>query len=153
MKTVALPIEEWYRLSKEGRHIPVEITLGGVSMQPLIRKDRDVVTILPLQEEPKVGDIVLFRREDGAYVVHRVYRAEGEQIVTLGDNCENPDPPLKREQVLGKVVKIRRGKRIIDPDSLSQQRKGKRRMKYLPVRRKIMHYKWVLKKNLRLQRS
>lgn len=148
MKTVTLSIEEWSRRAKQGEKIPAEITLAGTSMQPLIRKGRDVITILPPEEPFKVGDIVLFQRPDGVYVVHRIWRIEGDQIITLGDNCENPDPPLKETQILGKVVRIRRGRRVIETDSAGQQRYGRVWMKLLPIRKRVLHYKFVLKKNL-----
>lgn len=148
MKTVALPIEEWARLSKEGREIPVEITLAGTSMQPLIRMNRDKITIRSLKEEPQVGDIVLFRRSDGAYVVHRVYQISRDYITTLGDNCERPDVPISKEQVLGKVVEIRRGKKTILPGSKGERRFARVWTKFLPVRRFLLHLKFVINKNL-----
>lgn len=148
MKTVALPIEEWLRLSEEGREIPVEITLAGTSMQPLIRMNRDKITIRPLKEEPQVGDIVLFRRADGAFVVHRVYRIGKDSITTLGDNCERPDVAISRAQLLGKVVEIRRGNRTILPGSKEERRFSRIWTRILPVRRVFLHLKYVFNKYL-----
>lgn len=147
-KTVSLSVEEWCALSETGAKVPVEITLAGVSMQPLIRKGRDVVTILPVEGELKKGDIVLFRRADGAYVVHRIFRIEKDRIITLGDNCENPDPPISRAQILGIVKTIRRGRRVIETSSAAQQRYGKIWMKFLPLRKRILHFRFVIRKNL-----
>lgn len=148
MKTVALPIEEWVRLAGEGSELPAQITLAGTSMQPLIRMNRDRITILPLKKAPKVGDIVLFQRADGAYVVHRVYRIEKDSVITLGDNCEQPDAPLPKDKILGKVVQIQRGNRTIIPGSLKEARYARVWTKLLPVRRKVLHLKFVIRKNL-----
>ena len=147
-KTVRLSVEEWCALCENGAKIPVEITLAGVSMEPLIRKNRDTITILPVEDEIRIGDIVLFRRADGAYVVHRVFRISGDTVVTLGDNCENPDPPIARAQILGKVKRIRRGSRTIETDSASQKRYGRNRLKLFPIRRRLFHYRFVIRKNL-----
>ena len=147
MKTVAITIEEWCRQAESGNRIPVEITLAGTSMQPLIRMNRDAVVIEPYDREIRIGDIVLFRRADGAYVVHRVYKISGDRIITLGDNCENPDAPIEKGQVLGRVTRIRRGSRTIDPDSPEERKRALRSMKMLPLRKKVMHLKYVVKKN------
>ena len=148
MKTIGISIEEWCKLAEEGIRIPVEVTLAGASMQPLIRMNRDTVVIEPLDGEVRIGDIVLFRRADGAYVVHRVYKVSGEMVVTLGDNCERPDAPIRKEQVLGRVTCIRRGDKNIVPDSPAQRKKGIRSMKMLPVRKEYLHLKHAVKKKL-----
>ncbi len=147
MDKVGISIEEWCALAKEGTDIPVEITLAGTSMEPLIRMNRDKVVIVPPDGNTAVGDIVLFRRNDGAYVVHRVYRINGDQVVTLGDNCENPDKPISRDRILGKVVRIKRGNKIIDADSDRQRFSGRVKMKFLPLRKKYLHLKYVIRKN------
>lgn len=148
METKNISIEQWCALAEKGTKIPVKISLAGHSMEPLIRMRRDKVVIVPVDEEIVVGDIVLFKRFDGAYVVHRVYSISGETIVTLGDNCENPDPPMNRSAVLGKVTEIIRGKRLIEADSPLQRRLGKISMKLLPLRKRYLHLKYVIRKNL-----
>lgn len=146
-ETVGISIEEWCRLAKEGSRIPVKITLAGTSMEPLIRKDRDHVVIVPADDGIRVGDIVLFRRYDGAYVVHRVYSISENTVVTLGDNCEKTDPPVSRESILGKVTEIIRGRKLIEADSEAWRRIGIISMKMLPLRKRILHLKYVIKKN------
>ena len=148
-ETVSISIEEWLALSREGTKIPVEITLAGTSMEPLIRKGRDTVRIEPLEEELCPGDIVLFKRADGAYVVHRVFGFDGKYVITLGDNCEKKDAPIPPERVLGKVTMIKRGGREIDPDSGLWRSAGIFGMKLLPLRKRALHMKWVLKKNFK----
>ena len=151
MKTIRISIEEWCGLAEEGAAPPVEITLAGTSMQPLIRKDKDLITIEPVLSPEAgpltVGDIVLFRKMDGTFVVHRVYRIEGDRVTTLGDNCEKPDVPVNRAEILGKVVRIRRGNRQLDTDSASMKRYGRICMNLLPIRKKVLHLKFVLHKN------
>ncbi len=162
MKTLGISIEEWCELAKEGVSVPVEIKLSGASMQPLIRMNRDTVTILPLEKMQKdgsgsassdpsesplqVGDIVMFRLPGGIAVVHRIFRIEGERIITLGDNLPDPDSPLHPSQILGKVVRIQRGRKTLLMDSKKMQRYGKICMDLLPVRKKVLHFKYWLRK-------
>ncbi len=114
-KSISIP--EWHRLSKEGTAPPVRIQLNGGSMYPLVRMNRDYVTIAPIRETPAAGDIVLFMNGNtGRYVVHRLRKTEDGKVLIRGDNCPAPDGWFQTEEILGKVVLIERGKRIIHPD-------------------------------------
>ena len=47
----------------------VALTVTGSSMEPLLRHLRDQVILMPPEKYvPKTGDIIFFRREDGACV-------------------------------------------------------------------------------------
>lgn len=105
-----LSVHEWSKLAGQGVCVPVETVLHGTSMEPLIRCKRDVVTIVPTDRALTAGQIILFARGDGHYVVHRLYRInEAEQMVqTWGDNCFRPDEPVPVSAVLGIAVSLRR---------------------------------------------
>ena len=74
-------------------------------MRPLIRRGKDPVTIIPLQQPPKKGDVVLFRLGE-RYIVHRVWQLKDGMVRTFGDNCWNPEPWFPENQVLGQVVRF-----------------------------------------------
>ena len=108
-----LSVDEWHRLALEGAQIPVNLTLSGESMRPILRKNRDTVTVIPVYRRLKRGDIVLFRRNDGMNVIHRIAKIKGETVVTLGDNCVYRDDPVNISQVWGIAVSaVRNGKKI-----------------------------------------
>ena len=87
-----LTISEWHSMAREGTAIPVRILIKGDSMFPLIRINRDYVTVLPLDEQPEKGDIVMFADQvKQRYVLHRVWKIEGDRVMTWGDNCSRPD--------------------------------------------------------------
>ena len=114
-KTLSIP--EWHHLAEEGTKLPVRIPLAGWSMDPLIRGNRDLVTVVPLDDKPQVGDIVLFTDPKGKrYVMHRIWALKENKILTWGDNCLSPDGWLPLEDVWGKAVLIERGKRKMVPD-------------------------------------
>ena len=112
-----LSVSEWHQLAAKGSSIPVRIQLGGYSMNPLIRGFRDYVTILPLEEIPEIGDIVLFC-EPGTerYVMHRVWSLKDNMVLTWGDNCCKPDTWMPVEHIWGKAVLIEHGKHTVHPD-------------------------------------
>ncbi len=110
-------IPEWHRTALEGSAPPVRIQLNGGSMHPLIRWNRDFVTIIPMKGLPVVGDIVLFCEPvTKRYVVHRVWQVDEEKALTWGDICARPDGWIPFEAIWGKIVLIERGKRKIKPD-------------------------------------
>ena len=113
----SISVEEWYKLSASGTEIPVTLKLNGESMRPLIRKQRDAVTVVRVCRELKRGDVVLFLRKDGAYVVHRIWKIKGESIVTAGDNCVECDAPVSASDIRGIVIKAERNGKIINLDS------------------------------------
>lgn len=56
------------------------------------------------------GDIVCFRRPDGAEVIHRVYHTAPEALTTWGDNNLRPDPePVRAEWNPRLAAGFRRG--------------------------------------------
>ena len=111
----SLSIPEWHQMALDGTAPPVRILLNGGSMNPLIRWNKDYVTIVPPDRELVPGDIVLFVEPGtGRYIVHRVWNLENGKVLTWGDSCERPDGWLPTEAIWGRVVLIERGKRKIE---------------------------------------
>ena len=87
------------------------------SMSPLIAAGDEIVVEQAGADRLRRGDIVLYT-VGGAFHTHRLLarRRHGGAIllVTKGDAALNPDRPWREEQLLGKVVAIKRGDRTID---------------------------------------
>lgn len=125
-----LSLEKWRELGKNGVSIPMKIPLHGSSMKPLIRPEKDLVTVMPLVREPLVGDIVLFRKRNGKNIAHRVCRVFPDGIQTCGDNCFIPDAPRKRDDVFGLIVSMERNGKTHQLDTDQQRAYGIRWLKY-----------------------
>ena len=125
-KKIQLTVEDWCQLAKEGVAVPITTTLKGFSMEPLIRYMKDPITIIPINRALIPGDVVLFEREDGKLVVHRLYKIidERKMVQTWGDNCEAPDPPITASRVLGIVVSFEKNGKQILLDSDEQRKRG-----------------------------
>lgn len=121
-----LSVETWRAFALSGVHVPVRLTVTGNSMRPLIRPNRDVVTMLPPSRPPRPGDIVLFPSpgNGGGYVLHRVVKARGELVKTMGDNCNRPDGWMRAGEICGIAVSIRRGERTVNPATLPMRGLG-----------------------------
>jgi signal peptidase I len=101
-------------LSQGHENVPVPIS--GVSMRPFLRNG-DFAYLAPLPEKIRKGDILLFRRSDGRYVLHRVYktRKDGTYLM-LGDSQLNPEP-VDTSQLRGAVAFVRCGSQDCRPGS------------------------------------
>ena len=110
-----ISVPEWHAMAQAGKSVPMRIPIHGNSMYPLIRMDRDMATIVPLRETPRVGDIVLFADPaNDRFVVHRVWKTEENRVLAWGDNCNQPDGWLPLDIVWGRVVLIERGRCTIN---------------------------------------
>jgi hypothetical protein len=92
---------------------PVTITVTGSSMQPFLRHSKDRVYLLRCDpSEIKRGDIVLYARDDGTWVLHRVYRANG-LFTMIGDSQWILEPNIRKDQIMAKALyALRGGKRV-----------------------------------------
>ena len=112
-----ITIPEWHQMALDGKQLSMRIPIHGDSMFPLIRMDRDYVTIQPLKDMPEIGDIVLYDDPGrGCYVLHRVWKINDEKIQTWGDNSYNNDGWRPLQDIWGKAVLIERGKIRIRPN-------------------------------------
>ena len=92
----------------------------GGSMYPFIRS-RDVIHIKPAHRASlRYGDIILFCDEKGGLLAHRIIkkRKTGDRsaFFVKGDALAGDDGYIEREAIIGKVVAIEKGKRLIDLD-------------------------------------
>lgn len=130
-----ISVAQWHHLAQDGVDLPISLSLSGESMRPLIRRNMDTVTILPLRRQVRPGDIVLFADHRGRYVVHRVCKRKGNLVVTIGDHCRKPDLPISEDQVWGLVTTVTRGNRSISVDNTIARSLGRIWMALLPLRR------------------
>lgn len=61
--------------------------ISGVSMLPLLRQNKDAVRLVKPWRELTVGDVPLYRRPDGQYVLHRITKVNRRSYLIRGDNC------------------------------------------------------------------
>ncbi len=91
----------------------LRLGVTGSSMLPALWPG-DIVTLVRMAGEPRVGEIILFQR-DGQFVIHRIIRvalAAGQtQITTRGDCMSDEDSAIPALEVLGRAVRVRRGSR------------------------------------------
>ena len=123
------------KMIAEGHQVTIKVK--GVSMLPFIVGDRDSV-LLVKPTDFGVGDIVLAEIGKGKYVLHRVRAIQDFHITLMGDGNLRGTEQCLRENVAGKVVKIiRRGKEV-DPCSHREKFYVRLWLSLLPVRRWLL---------------
>ena len=92
----------------------VQIRPKGYSMYPMLIPDRDSVILKRAESGTlKRGDVVLYRRDRGVLVLHRIWKITTRGIFLVGDNQGLLEGPLREEQITGILIAfIRKGKRI-----------------------------------------
>lgn len=95
-------------LLAEGIAPPLPV-VGG-SMSPYLVSGRDHVFLCPLRgERLRVGDICLYRRENGAYILHRIVGQKHGTFTFAGDAQTEREYGIRREQILARVTAVERG--------------------------------------------
>lgn len=94
---------------------PVPLVISGTSMAPFLLHHRDTVYLSRIQKDPRVGDMVLYRRDGGRYILHRITAVRGEAYVLLGDRQVRPEPGIRRDQLLAAVTAVRRNGKLLKP--------------------------------------
>ncbi len=74
------------------------------SMSPTIEV-QDLVIVKIGNEDLNVDDIITYIKDD-SIITHRVISLEGDTFVCKGDNNNTFDKSIKRDIIIGKVVKI-----------------------------------------------
>ncbi len=91
---------------------------SGISMKPTIIPDEDCVILVEVGELKKY-DLVLFTRDDGKYVLHRIMKINNGQYTIKGDN-QNWTETTTDEKIIAKVSEIRKKDgRIITSDKFT----------------------------------
>lgn len=86
-------------LARDGRLVYTNV---GTSMLPLLRQGRDLFVVRRKgSRRCSVGDVVLYRRASGSYVLHRVIEVCADGYVTLGDNRTVRERGIRDADVLG----------------------------------------------------
>ncbi len=89
----------------------------GTSMLPLIRPNRDVTVLKRKTLSPKKYDVVLYKRDNGDYILHRILKINPDNYVICGDNQYIKEYNVKEEQILGIMEGFYRDDKYIDTSS------------------------------------
>lgn len=94
------------------------IPITGTSMLPLLVEGRATVTIKKCETTLKKGDLPLYRRQDGSFVLHRVVSVDADGTYTMcGDNQFLKEKGIAHTAIIGVVTAITRNGKTFSVDS------------------------------------
>lgn len=95
----------------EGKEVNMRVL--GSSMAPFVVHERDTIYFKRPERKLKKGDIAFFQRNNGQYVVHRIYKVKCDEYYFVGDNQTLIEGPIEKGQIFATVTRvIRKGKEI-----------------------------------------
>lgn len=71
------------------------------SMEPTIKID-DII-LIRLNSDIQENDIITYKSKN-EFITHRLIQKNDDSLITKGDNNNSEDDPIKKEDVIGKVV-------------------------------------------------
>lgn len=129
-------IEPLLALLEETDQVP--LVISGSSMKPFLVHGRDTVYLSKVTAPPKRGDMVLYRRSGGAYVLHRIFREEKGSYTLAGDAQNYVEPGIRPEQILAVVTAVRRKGKLLRSGSFWWDFFEKVWIRMIPLRPMLM---------------
>ena len=106
----------------------------GISMEPMLRQGRDQSLIRRVERELRKYDVVLFRRKNGQYVLHRIVGKRNGLFRIRGDNCMTEEL-VEQKQIIGILEGYYRGQTYVDCcKDLSYKAYVRKRVNTYPLR-------------------
>ena len=108
---VDILLEEYRKLLEDENIEALPLVITGNSMAPFLVHGRDTVYLSKPTGPVKKGDTVLYRRDSGAYILHRVYKADKDRYTMVGDAQTQLEKGIRRDQIIAVVTSaLRKGK-------------------------------------------
>lgn len=111
-------LEEYRRLLQDETIDALPLVVSGSSMTPFLRHHQDTVYLSRLTRPVRKGDILLYRRDNGIYVLHRVWKTDRAGFTMVGDAQAEPEPGIRPDQVIAIVTSAVCGGKRQAPGSL-----------------------------------
>ena len=116
----------------------VRMVISGSSMAPFLIHGRDSIFFRTPERELRKGDIVVYERPGGQFVVHRICGVHGESYDLIGDGQTEIEHNVRREQIFARVTQVeRKGKRLAPGSLIPLRPMGNRIYRLLQGRRSV----------------
>ncbi len=93
----------------------VRMRVSGISMTPILHNIKDSV-VLSKADKVKKYDIVLYKRANGKYILHRIIGRKKGAFVMAGDFETDKEYPVYENMIIAKVISFRRNGKDYTPE-------------------------------------
>lgn len=107
----------------------------GTSMLPMLVEGEDSV-LLAAAKDIAVGDVLFYRRDNGAFVLHRLIDLHGDKLTMCGDHQRALEYGVRREQVLARLVGFYKGEAYHSVEDAEYRAYARKMVKRFPFYRK-----------------
>lgn len=118
----------------------VPLVISGSSMTPFLAHGRDTVYLSKVTRPLKRGDMILYRRDSGAYILHRILKSENGVYTLVGDAQNWLEPGIREDQVKALVTAVRRKGKLLKPGSFWWVFFEKIWIRMVPLRPRIVSF-------------
>ncbi len=108
------------------RNATFKIPITGTSMNPFLVQGRDFVFLKKPNLPLEIGDIPLYRRDDGVFVLHRIVGKDENGYIMCGDNQFLLEKNITDSHIIGVVCTVCRDGKTFDvtePDYVKYKNK------------------------------
>ena len=140
-------IEAYRELLPQVESLPLTVT--GHSMSPFLVEGRDTVHLCKIDEPLKRGQIVLYKRENGQYILHRICKVNKDSFDMIGDAHDVIEHGIERNRIIAGVKSIERKGKLITPKSFVWKFFEKVWIRVIPLRRFLTKVYSIIKKIFR----
>ena len=95
----------------------VPLVISGNSMTPFLVHRRDTVYLSKPDRPLKKGDMVLYQRDNGAYILHRIFKTDLNSYTMVGDAQTVLEYGIRNDQIRAVVTAVRRKGKLIQRGS------------------------------------
>ena len=126
----------------------VPVTVSGHSMVPFLHEG-DTVYLDLLERPAKQGDILLYRRPTGQYVLHRVWKKTGKDLLLITGDAQQDLEPVRPQAVCALVTAALHKGRLCRPGDLRWWLYAHVWRWLRPCRRRLMSLREALRRKKR----
>lgn len=131
-------LEEYRRLLQEDDQIDsLPLVISGGSMSPFLIGGRDTVYLGRVTRPIRRGDVLLYQRGNGRYVLHRVFDVTDSGLTMVGDAQTVLEYGIREDQIIAIMTRAVRKGKDLSPGVFAWEFFGKVWIRMIPLRRPI----------------
>ncbi len=79
----------------------IVVNITGTSMLPLLKENRNTVLLIKPNRPIRKKDVLLYKRLDGTFVLHRLLKIKNNSYVMCGDHQWQLEYNVQKNQIIG----------------------------------------------------
>lgn len=143
-------LEEYRRLLQEDEQIEsLPLVVSGSSMSPFLVGSRDTVYLSRVTRPIRRGDVLLYQRSNGRYVLHRVHAVTDNSLTMVGDAQTVLEHGIQQDQVIAIMTRTERKGKMLSPGNFWWDFFEKVWIRMIPLRRPVYNALGLIRRFLR----